>query len=64
MIWENSNLNNFTDMKNSLLELVEGFYKMKRWAEAKPVYEELLQIKPGDAHATARLAEVNKMLEK
>ncbi len=42
----------------------DGFFKMKRWAEAKPAYEEVLKIKPDDAYATAKLAEVNKFLSK
>ncbi|HWY10899.1 MAG TPA: hypothetical protein VN026_06230, partial [Bacteroidia bacterium] len=46
------------------LAKAEGFLKMKRWAEAKTAYEEVLKIKPDDAYATAKLAEVNKFLVK
>jgi hypothetical protein len=34
---------------------------MKRWAEAKTAYEELLKLKPGDAYATGKLAEIEKL---
>ncbi len=46
------------------LTKAEGFYKMKRWAEAKTAYENVLKIKSGDPYATGKLAEVNKMLAK
>ena len=46
------------------LTKADGYFKMKRWAEAKPAYEEVLKIKPDDPYATTKLAEVNKMLEK
>lgn len=46
------------------LTKAEGYFKMKRWAEAKTAYEEVLKIKAGDAYATSKLDEVNKMLVK
>ena len=46
------------------LAKAEGYFKMKRWAEAKTAYENVLKIKAGDPYATAKLEEVNKMLTK
>ncbi|MBP7810147.1 MAG: hypothetical protein KA163_12695 [Bacteroidia bacterium] len=46
------------------LSKAEGLYKMKRWAEAKTAYENVLKEKPGDPYATSKLEEVNKMLDK
>lgn len=42
----------------------DGYFKMKRWAEAKTAYEEVLKIKTADPYATAKLEEVNKFLSK
>lgn len=42
----------------------DGYFKMKRWAEAKTAYENVLKIKAGDLYATSKLEEVNKMLAK
>ena len=39
-------------------------FKMKRYAEAKPVYQEALKQKPNDYLATNRLAEIEKLLNK
>lgn len=39
-------------------------FKHKRYAEAKPVYEEALLSKPKDPVATAKLAEIEKLLKK
>lgn len=46
------------------LTKAEGFFKMKRWAEAKTAYENVLKIKAGDPYATGKLAEVEKILTK
>lgn len=46
------------------LTKAEGYFKMKRWSEAKTAYENVLKIKPGDVYATNKLAEVNKFLAK
>ena len=37
---------------------------MKRYAEAKPVYEEALKFKPNDPTATKRLEEIEALLKK
>lgn len=46
------------------LTKAEGYFKMKRWSEAKTAYENVLKIKPGDVYATGKLTEVNKFLAK
>jgi hypothetical protein len=43
------------------LSKAEGYFKMKRWTEAKAAYNELLKLKPGDPHATKRLEEIAKL---
>jgi hypothetical protein len=37
---------------------------MKRYAEAKPVYEDALKYKENDPHATNRLSEIEKLTTK
>ncbi len=51
------------EYKNALNK-AEGFFKMKRWSEAKTAYEDVLKVKAGDPYATGKLAEVNKLLAK
>lgn len=52
------------DKYKETLNKAEGYFKMKRWSEAKTAYEDVLKIKAGDPYATNKLAEVNKMLSK
>ncbi|MCE3259966.1 MAG: hypothetical protein K0S12_1607 [Bacteroidetes bacterium] len=40
----------------------DGYFKMKRYKEAKAAYEEALKMKPGDAYATSKLAETEKLI--
>jgi hypothetical protein len=40
----------------------DDYFKTKRYKEAKTAYEEALKLKPEDPHATARLAQVEKIL--
>jgi hypothetical protein len=37
---------------------------MKRYAEAKPVYEEALKIKANDPYATKKLTEIENLIKK
>ncbi len=46
------------------LNKAEGYFKMKRYSEAKPAYEEVLKIKPDDAYSKNKLAEIEKLLNK
>jgi tetratricopeptide (TPR) repeat protein len=43
------------------LNKAESYFKMKRWTEARSAYKELLKLKPGDPHATNRLAEIEQL---
>ena len=52
------------DKYKEALNKADGYFKMKRWSEAKTAYEEVLKIKAGDAYAAGKLAEVNKFLTK
>ena len=52
------------DRYKETLTKAEGYFKMKRYAEAKTAYEDVLKIKPGDPYATTKLSEVNKLLAK
>ena len=40
----------------------DGYFKMKRYAEAKTAYEEALKIKPTDAYSTNKLADIEKII--
>ncbi len=39
-----------------------GFFDQKSYKEARPVYEEALQYKPGDVFATGRISEIDQIL--
>ena len=65
------------DAKHAVLQSIGGenkyrenikrgdeLFKMKRYAEAKPVYEEALKIKANDPYATNKLAEIEKLIKK
>ena len=39
----------------------DELFKMKRYAEAKPMYEEALKQKANDTYATNKLAEIEKL---
>ena len=52
------------DKYKETIKRAEELFKMKRYAEAKPVYQEALKQKPNDYLATNRLAEIEKLLNK
>jgi hypothetical protein len=37
---------------------------MKRYAEAKPVFEDALKLKENDPYATNKLSEIEKLIKK
>ncbi len=45
-----------------IVKRADDLFKTKRYEEAKPAYEEALKLKPDDAHATARLEAIAKLL--
>ena len=50
------------DKYKETIKKADDYFKMKRWAEAKPVYEEALKQRPDDPYATSKLEIVNKNL--
>lgn len=46
----------------SSIAKANGLFDRKSYAEARPVYEEALQYKPGDGYANGRISEIDKLL--
>ena len=46
----------------SAIAKANGFFDQKSYGEARPVYEEALQYKPGDVFANGRISEINRLL--
>jgi len=49
------------DKYNATIKRADELFKMKRYLEAKPMYEEALKQKPNDPAATNKLAEIEKL---
>jgi len=49
------------DKYKATIKRADELFKMKRYAEAKPMYEEALKQKPNDVYATNKLAEIEKL---
>ncbi len=49
------------DKYNATIKRADELFKMKRYSEAKPIYEEALKQKPNDPAATNKLAEIEKL---
>ena len=49
------------DKYNATIKRADELFKMKRYSEAKPMYEEALKQKPNDPAATNKLAEIEKL---
>ena len=52
------------DQYKEKIKKADELFKMKRYAEAKPVYEEALKLKDKDPYSTSKLAEIEKMPKK
>jgi hypothetical protein len=52
------------DKYKGTIKRADELFKMKRYPEAKPMYEEALKQKPNDPLAIARLAEIEKLTKK
>ena len=52
------------DKYKATIKRADELFKMKRYSEAKPIYEEALKQKPNDAAATNKLAEIEKLIKK
>jgi tetratricopeptide (TPR) repeat protein len=49
------------DKYKATIKRADELFKMKRYSEAKSMYEEALKQKPNDAAATNKLAEIEKL---
>jgi tetratricopeptide (TPR) repeat protein len=49
------------DKYKATIKRADELFKMKRYSEAKPMYEEALKQKPNDQAATNKLAEIEKL---
>ena len=49
------------DKYKATIKRADELFKMKRYSEAKPIYEEALKQKPNDPAATNKLAEIEKL---
>lgn len=49
------------DKYKATIKRADELFKMKRYLEAKPIYEEALKQKPNDPAATNKLAEIEKL---
>ena len=52
------------DKYKATIKRADELFKMKRYTEAKPVYEEALKMKPNDPVSAAKLAELEKLIKK
>lgn len=52
-----------TDLYKAHMLKANDLFKHKRYEEAKPVYEEALEVKPDDPIAKTKLAEIEKLLK-
>ena len=52
------------DKYRPTMERADDYVKMKRYEEAKKLYEEALKLRPKDATATTKLLEVEKLIKK
>ena len=50
-----------SDKYKATIKRADELFKMKRYAEAKPMYEEALKQKANDSYATNKLAEIEKL---
>jgi len=50
-----------SDKYKATIKRADELFKMKRYAEAKPMYEEALKQKANDPYATNKLAEIEKL---
>ena len=53
-----------TTKYNELIKRGNELFKMKRYAEAKPVFEDALKLKDNDPYSTNKLLEIEKLIKK
>jgi hypothetical protein len=49
------------DMYKALITRADDYFRTRRYDEARTAYEEALQARPGDPHATKRIEEINRI---
>ncbi|MBI3519450.1 MAG: hypothetical protein HY062_08860 [Bacteroidetes bacterium] len=52
------------DKYKATIKRADELFKMKRYSEAKPIYEEALKQKANDVYATSKLAEIEQLIKK
>ena len=52
------------DKYKATIKRADELFKMKRYTEAKPMYEDALKQKPNDVYATNKLEEILKFIKK
>ncbi|MDP3556758.1 MAG: carboxypeptidase-like regulatory domain-containing protein [Bacteroidota bacterium] len=52
------------DLHKEAVKKADGYFKMKRYQEAKDAYQEALKIKAEDIYSSNRIAEIEKLLNK
>lgn len=52
------------DKYKEKIKRADELFKMKRYQEAKPAYEEILKLKPNDPYCTKKLTEINQLINK
>lgn len=52
------------DKYKATMKRADELFKMKRYTEAKPIYEEALKQKPNDPAATSKLEQIEKVIKK
>ena len=52
------------DKYKATMKRADELFKMKRYAEAKPIYEEALKQKPNDPAAISKLEQIEKVIKK
>ena len=50
------------DMHKEAVTKADGYFKMKRYQEAKTAYQEALKLKPTDVYSTNKLADIEKII--
>jgi hypothetical protein len=53
-----------TNKYKELIKRGDELFKMKRYVEAKPVFEDALKLKESDPYATNKLIEIDKLIKK
>jgi len=50
------------DLHKEAVTKADGYFKMKRYDEAKTAYQEALQLKPEDGYSKGKLEQITKLM--